>query len=937
MSRRWFLSWSRTGVATASIGVEGGRGFVKPLLNLTRRMGESSLTPDPFRGPNLSVLGPRDVAGLDRALVIREEPPPGTTNASEANLACVEFAHADLPWQLAIGPAAAGGKVQPWLALVVLREDECDPPRPADPLPVIDAPLRALPDLQHAWAWAHVEARLPDTEQDVARAVQDRLRQPDDAVISRLLCPRRLEGAAGWMACVVPATAAGRQAGLGQTVTEADPTRVAWPAEADPVELPVYHWWRFRTEESGSFEDLARRLERVPPDQLAGLGRRPVDVRHPWPFAPDLLGPIPESLTATVDVDGALRLPGPVRPEEWTDSEHQSRFRQVLREQLNAPAKRRGHGSAPPPADRTLEAVAPPLYGSHHTGEQTVPDAGWVDTVNLEVRRRVAAALGTRYVQLEQEFLVARAWEQIGEIRRANQLLAAGELSAVCGERAQRMHVEPLDPAPLVTMLAPLRNRVTLEVTAFTNADTGATAEPALRTLSAVLRSSNVPDGVASTAWLRLTRPTGALARRIARTSSDSTVGEPVVTDGLRGVQVLRQPASWLVATGSVSSDAGGAGAAPGSTLATLLAGQPQFVEQRLGADAMSMVATLVAPMRLRGVQADAPVDGTTDGQEPVELEMSGLHQALLDRIKPMPIQHRRLTYLLDTPAMTDHTMTDPRPLRPIMAHPHFPIPIGAELLSRWPDWAIPGIGDFPNNRVAVLETNPEFVEAVLVGLNQEINRELLWREFPTDQRGTPFARFWPRSDGSPEIGEIANWPLTDQLGTHSLTGGHNKVVLLVRGDVLRRFPGTLVLAAPVTTVDGVRRLAAEPAFQQPTFVLALDEATGLYGFDFGVDQALGRAGDGQGWFFVVREPMRGTQFGFDLSNTGFTGWADLTWEQVPTANGFVLPHPLNDMPPTPPAAPDLPVWGSDAADLARIAFQQPFQLVFFPEHLIPT
>ena len=42
-------------------------------------------------------------------------------------------------------------------------------------------------------------------------------------------------------------------------------------------------------------------------------------------------------------------------------------------------------------------------------------------------------------------------------------------------------------------------------------------------------------------------------------------------------------------------------------------------------------------------------------------------------------------------------------------------------------------------SRAAVLETNPKFVEAFMVGLNTEMSHELLWRGFPTDQRGTYF------------------------------------------------------------------------------------------------------------------------------------------------------------------------------------------------------
>ena len=47
-----------------------------------------------------------------------------------------------------------------------------------------------------------------------------------------------------------------------------------------------------------------------------------------------------------------------------------------------------------------------------------------------------------------------------------------------------------------------------------------------------------------------------------------------------------------------------------------------------------------------------------------------------------------------------------------------------------------------------MLSTNDVFTEAFLVGLSDEMGRELLWRSYPTDMRGTYFHRFWdPTAD----------------------------------------------------------------------------------------------------------------------------------------------------------------------------------------------
>ncbi|MDX6505062.1 MAG: hypothetical protein QOE29_2187, partial [Gaiellaceae bacterium] len=94
------------------------------------------------------------------------------------------------------------------------------------------------------------------------------------------------------------------------------------------------------------------------------------------------------------------------------------------------------------------------------------------------------------------------------------------------------------------------------------------------------------------------------------------------------------------------------------------------------------------------------------------------------------------------------------------------------------------------------------FIESYMVGLNHEMGRELLWRGFPTDQRGTVFARFWDRR-GSVEtatapvpekdIPPIHGWRdaqlAPTALGANMSHAGKELVVLLIRGDLLHRYP----------------------------------------------------------------------------------------------------------------------------------------------------
>jgi hypothetical protein len=70
----------------------------------------------------------------------------------------------------------------------------------------------------------------------------------------------------------------------------------------------------------------------------------------------------------------------------------------------------------------------------------------------------------------------------------------------------------------------------------------------------------------------------------------------------------------------------------------------------------------------------------------------------------------------------------------------------------------LPGVDLIPDNAITLLETNARFVSGFLAGANHELNRELLWRRYPTDQRGTPLRRFWDWLDGGADVPLRHSW-----------------------------------------------------------------------------------------------------------------------------------------------------------------------------------
>ena len=136
------------------------------------------------------------------------------------------------------------------------------------------------------------------------------------------------------------------------------------------------------------------------------------------------------------------------------------------------------------------------------------------------------------------------------------------------------------------------------------------------------------------------------------------------------------------------------------------------------------------------------------------------------------------------------------------MDAPEFPQPMYEALRDLSQDYLFPGLEFVPEETVMLLETNSKFVESFLVGLNAEMASELLWRKYPTDQRGTYFRQFWDSSaeDGERDIEKISQWGDTP-LGKNARGG--DSLVLLLRGELLRRYPNSVIYA--VTAVKNGR------------------------------------------------------------------------------------------------------------------------------------
>src|SRR5262249_51993334 len=140
--------------------------------------------------------------------------------------------------------------------------------------------------------------------------------------------------------------------------------------------------------------------------------------------------------------------------------------------------------------------------------------------------------------------------------------------------------------------------------------------------------------------------------------------------------------------------------------------------------------------------------------------------------------------------------------IEPVMACPRFDHPMYEPLHRYDREWMIPGLGLIRQPEMAtLLQTNNRFIEAYMVGLNHEMARELLWRDYPTDQRGTYFASSWPgQGELAAELHEPA-WA-AGSLREHVKKELDGQLVFLARGELIRRYPGVVAHAARQAASD---------------------------------------------------------------------------------------------------------------------------------------
>jgi hypothetical protein len=316
------------------------------------------------------------------------------------------------------------------------------------------------------------------------------------------------------------------------------------------------------------------------------------------------------------------------------------------------------------------------------------------------------------------------------------------------------------------------------------------------------------------------------------------------------------------------------------------------------------------------------------------KLDLTALATTVIEAVDPKKtIPGRVMSGIFVPPRIVGGMVPRPEVFIEPMAYPIIDEPMYKPLTDRSEELFLPNINLIEHNSITLLETNDRFIESYMVGLNHEFARELLWREYPTDQRGSTFRQFWDVStffntqnlddeklkEKLRDIKPLHEWSLSSLLGKHNnRTQTGKDLVLVIRGELLKRYPTAVIYAhracwqrKSVTPADpdkepcersGVidnrqeRRLVGLTAAEEdkpppakvrtPLYMAKVDPDIYFLGFDLDVDEAKGGTGadpnDDPGWFFVIKERPGEPHFGLDIEAPAqLNVWNDLSWPQV--------------------------------------------------------
>lgn len=933
---------------------------------------------------DVKLYGPFDILGISQDAIVRTDPKNWITNFEPNYLPYIEFYDEDFLWRYT--PAAPFGtelrnqKLRPWITLVVLKEDEFErmPFNGVNPsFKILKEAVEIFPDQQQLFAWGHVHVNeaLTGSVSEGVNQLDNILKTDPNKAVSRLLCPRRLDDNTSYYAFVIPTFELGRLAGLGLGIPTSAPIpnalTPAWANADDDKEFPIYYEWFFKTGSVGNFEYLVELLQPTPLT-IENVGKRSLDIQNPG-----LLNLKGKAVNKEIPLYGAVKpIESPTPVDVWpipyppasppppTPREHQ--FIDKFIEILNSPYD--GTLSLPNP-DADPE-IAPPIYGRWHAKKDHLDNLSddWLHKTNLDPSYRVFAGVGSQVVKKRQEEFMNLAWKQVAKIEEANkiirQLQLAKEASASIFKRT--FAAAPAD-----------------ELISFTNTVHPRIVVSTEKTLFKKTQESVIPQGCFTGAFRKITRPNGFVAKNTGTTSQLISTAKVInsINSGTTSVaKTYPAPAGMSAYTILPSSSIT-------STYTLGLPSRPTFYLTKPGSTyyspgsggiASAAAASYVGVVPNVHNRLSAPSTAPPTGDA---LVLSGIKTNITENIDPGNTMLNIAKKLVVQHDVNGQIVTLDN-LDLILEAPKIEIAMYKDLYDISPDLLMPKLNDLPANSISILEPNQKVIEAYMMGLNHEMASELLWREFPTDQRGTVFMRFWEsyltthedtsgtNYDKTRSIKPIHQWKNTagtalSKLGENRPSGYPTDLLLLtVRGELLKKYPNALIYANKAkwgqntSQVDDVTQPRAMKAYnvtngdtKLPLFTARVSDVV-FIGFALTAVEAVGTDVEATspdmtkpGWFFVFEEIGGEIHFGLDefdeenpiLSITNpLANWDILNWGHMGgSVEDIKFINTSRDINIVSTANLSFIDWGSNAADMAYALYRSPSLLAVHAKDLL--
>lgn len=955
-----FVPWVRQGVAK-QISTVDGLGSNTAIGEQLRASIESTLTwnTSNTETKTIGVVGPADIKSISEDAILNIEPKHRIDNFEANYLPFIEFYEEDFPWRFS--PLKhSGEKLRPWLALVVLKDEEFTKTIIKDQLPYFSLNSdvnfsTVFHKVEDHYAWAHVQFNPTSdadfggddpnlTEAERVPLIKAKIKEDPDLAYSRLMCPRKLDRNTKYTAFLIPAFETGRLAGLGRDASTTSTQQASWlnedPTDAFDINIkdfPYYKHWTFKTSALGDFETLVKDL--VPRQVDATKGSRPMDIQSTG-FN------VEPTYSLSVGLEGALRPPTYTHPSwpevqlddvgavEHTDQGYIDRLKDVINVGTELSETAQDFGSLSNSIFNSSISisndpiVSPPKYGQwykKHRKVQSDPSLSWFEELNLNPAYRAVAALGTKVVQKNQESYMERAWEQLGAIELANQKIRQAELAKWVTESLVRKNIKPISDSRLLNLTAPVISKI----------------KEGGESISKQIKNSVVPNATIDSGF-----------RKVMRSGNKS------IKKSIGGFGTVASNYEGAVLNFDTNISSSPSTAAAPYELNTQLASEPSGVSHPSSSttEFSNYINTNLTDI----------YDGITTQEvlDPIS-SITNIKNQINTRIDPLNSESAHVKKLSASISVLNGSgsYVNYSHQKPIMAHPQFKDSMFEELKKIDQEYLVPNLDAFPNNTVTLLETNQKFIEAYFTGLNHEMSRELLWREYPTDKRGTYFKHFWDKSDADNseqiDITAMSNWDNTSLLGQHpgdtDATAGY--IVLFVRGDLFKKFPDALVYAQKATeSIDdpSVRVFESTSALTQkrPLFRVDLDPDITVIGFDLTEAEVRTNESTGDnGWFFVFAERPGKPRFGLDDTRIGTEdepsapslpsnpSWNDLYWQHL-TGNTHldvdVNSVSSNSTISTINLANSGQSWGTSSADMASITYQRPVIVGIHADKMLP-